>query len=126
MATRCTVSVLNSDNSVNTVYGHWDGYLSGVGQLLLRHYNNENKARELLSGGDFSSLGQTNEVTSFYSRDRGETGTEQTTHEILQSQSYKKKRQEYNYLYNRDHWEYSRYNEAEWYNLDEEFTSEEL
>jgi hypothetical protein len=57
MATRSTISVLNDDGSVKTVYCHWDGYLEGVGKTLLENYNTKEAADKLISGGAISSLG---------------------------------------------------------------------
>lgn len=40
------------------VYCHWDGYPGHVGAILVRHYEKLEKARELVSYGDMSSLGK--------------------------------------------------------------------
>jgi hypothetical protein len=73
-----------------SVYCHWDGYLSNNGRILLEHYDSA-KANHLVALGDISSLDRTVEIpegvehtfddpvkgiTSFYGRDRGETGCE--------------------------------------------------
>lgn len=66
-------------------YCHWDGYLEGVGYILAEHYSDRHKVAFLLSFGDISSLGREvgwehdfmdrdEGVTTFYGRDRGETG----------------------------------------------------
>ena len=57
MATRSTISILNADGSVQTVYCHWDGYLEGVGKVLLENYNTREAVEKLISGGAISSLG---------------------------------------------------------------------
>ena len=87
MSTRSLIGIAAPDGSVRAVYCHFDGYIEGVGATLLRHYNSEEKARELLDLGDLSSLGEriapapgedhsfdhpVDDVTVAYHRDRGE------------------------------------------------------
>ena len=95
MATRSAIGFLEYDGSVTAVYCHWDGYLEGVGQMLLKHYNDTYKLLDLLEHGDISSLrpeigekhpfsrfddGMDHDehealyghMTTFYGRDRGE------------------------------------------------------
>ena len=99
MATRSTIALEFADGTVEQVYCHWDGYLSNNGQILLKHYSDPFKLRELIDLGDISSLKPTvgtkhafsqfetkmssedydklyGEMTTFYARDRGESGTE--------------------------------------------------
>ena len=101
MATRSAIGVMHGDN-VKAVYCHWDGYLSHNGRILQDHYDST-KANFLVALGDISSLkseigekhpfshydveGMTQEqyyeqfgnMTTFYGRDRDETGTEYKT-----------------------------------------------
>ena len=58
MATRSTIGILNEDKTVTAIYCHFDGYLSGVGEILFNHYDNEERIRELLSLGSISILGK--------------------------------------------------------------------
>lgn len=89
MGTRSRVGVMHGDKC-KSIYIHWDGYLSGVGATLAKHYDSA-KANHLVALGDVSSLDQDVEipegkihsfqepldgVTIFYGRDRGETGCE--------------------------------------------------
>ena len=86
MATRSTIALEYADGTVDQVYCHWDGYLSNNGKILLQHYADPFKLQGLVSLGDISSLGQgigekhnfdeaaTYADTTFYGRDRGETG----------------------------------------------------
>ena len=99
MATRSTIALEFADGTVQQVYCHWDGYLSNNGQILLKHYSDPFKLRELIDLGDISSLKPTvgtkhafsklevpmdgeaydklyGDMTTFYGRDRGESGTE--------------------------------------------------
>jgi hypothetical protein len=98
MATRSTIALEFADGTVQQVYCHWDGYLDNNGQLLLKHYTDPFKVRDLIDLGDLSSLKpeigeahpfgyhgteisaedyekQFGEMCTFYGRDRGETGT---------------------------------------------------
>jgi len=99
MATRSTIALEFADGTVQQVYCHWDGYLAHNGQILLKHYSNPFILRDLIDLGDISSLGkivgtkhpfsphgsdesekvlyeaaQAAGATTFYGRDRGETG----------------------------------------------------
>ena len=102
MGTRSRIGVMHGDN-VKSVYCHWDGYLEHNGAILQEHYDST-KANQLVALGDLSSLrpeiGEkhafsqfelraeevagfkllTENMCTFYGRDRGETGTEWKTH----------------------------------------------
>jgi hypothetical protein len=82
-----------------SVYCHWDGYLEHNGRILQEYYNSS-KANHLVALGDLSSLrpeigeahafsyhdlpsdqieafkAATEDMCTFYGRDRGETGTD--------------------------------------------------
>ena len=91
MGTRSRIGVMHG-NKVKSIYCHWDGYLEGVGAILLKHYDSA-RANHLVALGDMSSLqaeigekhafskhdvpGIETRVhnenwTTFYGRDRGE------------------------------------------------------
>ena len=55
MATRARVGIQLSDQSILSVYHHWDGYPQWLGRILTTHYNSKDKASELIDGGDMSS-----------------------------------------------------------------------
>ena len=97
MGTRSTIALEFADGTVHQVYCHWDGYLAHNGQILLKHYSNPFILRDLIDLGDISSLKPTvgtkhafshfdtemdqkeysekyGNMTTFYGRDRGETG----------------------------------------------------
>jgi len=100
MGTRSTIALEFADGTVQQVYCHWDGYLDHNGRILQEHYSDPFKLRDLIDQGDLSSLrkdiGQkhafskfdldsmieqrlheeaTQDMCTFYARDRGETGT---------------------------------------------------
>jgi hypothetical protein len=98
MATRSTIALEFADGTVQQVYSHWDGYLEHNGRLLVKHYSNPFKLRDLIDLGDVSSLKEEigtqhafsqfdtemnadeydalyGNMTTFYGRDRGEENT---------------------------------------------------
>jgi hypothetical protein len=98
MGTRSTIALEFADGTVEQVYCHWDGYLDHNGAILKEHYSDPFKLRELIDLGDLSSLrpnigekhafsqfelraeevagykALTEDMCTFYGRDRGETG----------------------------------------------------
>ena len=89
MGTRSRIGVMHGD-VCKSIYCHWDGYLEHNGKILLEHYDSA-KANHLVALGDVSSLDKNieipegvehtfdnpaNDITTFYGRDRGETGCE--------------------------------------------------
>lgn len=85
MATRSTIALEFADGTVGQVYCHWDGYLEHNGRILVEHYMDPFKLRQLIDLGDLSSLhaniGEKHDFNdryedgcTFYGRDRGETG----------------------------------------------------
>ena len=60
MSTNSLVAYLREDGSVVSSYVHYDGYSTGVGEMLLENYNSEELARELATDlGYASSLRET-------------------------------------------------------------------
>ena len=55
MATRSRIGIQLKDNSVLSVYHHWDGYPEWLGRILTTHYNSREQAADLIDGGDMSS-----------------------------------------------------------------------
>jgi hypothetical protein len=55
MATRSRIGIMLPDESVLSVYHHWDGYPEWLGRILETHYNSKELASELIDGGDMSS-----------------------------------------------------------------------
>ena len=80
MATRSRIGIQLPDESVLSVYCHWDGYPEFNGVKLKEHFNSYDKASELIDGGDISALwtnaGWNNETLSevgpLYYSSRGE------------------------------------------------------
>jgi hypothetical protein len=57
MATRSTISIENLDGSINTIYCHYDGYISHNGVILQTKYNDRELVAKLIMGGAISTLG---------------------------------------------------------------------
>ena len=88
MATRAAIiiEVKGKNHSYEGVYLHFDGYPEGAGQMLVDHYNNDAKVKNLISHGGISSLGEmigekqdfssilssSTKQCKFYHRDRGD------------------------------------------------------
>ena len=122
MGTRSTIALEFADGSVEQVYCHWDGYLSNNGQILLKHYSNPFVLRDLIDLGDISSLKPTigtqhafshfelraeevagyklltENMTTFYGRDRGETGADKKTFVDFQDYLAHHQYEEYDYI----------------------------
>lgn len=114
MGTRSTITIKKEDNSFEQVYCHWDGYPSNNGFLLLVYYQDPAKIEKLISNGNMSSLreevdipnGKTHtydkplqNVTVFYTRDRGEEMENPLTFKTLKSFAKNGNFQEYDYVY---------------------------
>lgn len=56
MSTRSLIGRINPDNSVTTIYCHWDGYPKNQLSILVPCYSNEEKLNELMSLGSISYL----------------------------------------------------------------------
>lgn len=99
MSTRSYICIENEDKSITGIYCHSDGYLTYNGAMLLDHYSDREKVKELISLGDLSTLlpklhpdkdkphsfdydNRQDDVCVFYGRDRGENGVQATTVEL--------------------------------------------
>lgn len=119
MGTRSTISMVNHNGTVHSVYCNWDGYLSYNGAMLSQHYATRELASLLISHGAISSLrkeiGEHHNMrdrrlssdapaknwTKFYHRD----GIEELSIETYNSYAdflENCERQEYNYLFGLD------------------------
>lgn len=122
MGTRSTIALEFADGSVEQVYCHWDGYLAHNGQILQKHYINPFVLRDLIDLGDLSSLRPTigtkhafsqfelraeevagyklltENMCTFYGRDRGETGADKKTFVDFQDYLAHHQYEEYDYI----------------------------
>jgi len=123
MGTRSTIALEFADGTVEQVYCHWDGYLAHNGQILFQYYSNPFILRDLIDMGDISSLGKivgtkhpfsphgSNEsekvlyeaaqaagATTFYGRDRGETGVDSKKFKSYEDYLANHQYEEYEYI----------------------------
>ena len=81
MGTRSRIGIQLKNNSIVSVYCHWDGYPEFNGRILRDHYDTVEKVRDLIDGGNISALhtnaGWSNEtlpeVGPLYYTSRGES-----------------------------------------------------
>lgn len=131
MATRSTIAIEHANGVVEQIYCHSDGYLSYNGKILLNHYSDPDKVRELIDNGYLSSLGeeigvkhpfdnpgrygspewhdfrdQYGKMCKFYHRDRGEDNT---------TANYFANYDEYVSEHQREEFEYILRNDGVWY-----------
>jgi hypothetical protein len=57
MSTRSTIALEFADGTVQQIYCHFDGYLSGVGAELRSDYSDPFALRDLIDAGDTSTIG---------------------------------------------------------------------
>ena len=108
MATRSRIGLLIGDESVVSVYHHWDGYPQWLGVHLRQNYTTKEKISELLDGGDISCIdSDTNwnlekcEPYVQYYNDRGEN-TEPRLDQTVED--YLDNGEEYAYLFENNEW----------------------
>jgi hypothetical protein len=116
MGTRSNIAVLELDGTVEMIYVHWDGYIEHNGVMLHKHYNDEDKARELVSKGNISTLAERiapfsyeshswddpeQGVTVFYGRDRKDPEQEAVKYDTLDEAT--KDMEEFMYVFNVAH-----------------------
>lgn len=100
MSTRSTISKIEPDGSITTIYCHFDGYIEGVGTTLKVHYETPEKVNKLLELGALSVLGDTLKECVAYHRDRGE--------ELIRYHNYLISDipfEEYNYIFKDGRWQ---------------------
>jgi hypothetical protein len=126
MGTRSTIALEYADGTVEQVYCHWDGYLEHNGQILLKHYSNPFILRDLIDLGDVSSLKPTigtkhafshfelraeevaeykvltENMTTFYGRDRGEDGVSAKKFKDYEDYVANHQYEEYDYILRND------------------------
>lgn len=122
MATRSTIALEYADGTVEQVYCHWDGYLAHNGKILQEHYSNPFILRDLIDLGDISSLKPTvgtkhafsqfelraeevagfklltEDMCTFYGRDRGEDGVSAKKFNNFQDYKANHQYEEYEYI----------------------------
>ena len=110
MATRSRIGLLIGDESVVSVYHHWDGYPQWLGVFLQKHYTTKEQISELLDGGDISCIDSDTdwnrekvEPHVQYYNDRGEK-TEPRLDLSLEDYLEPKDGEEYAYIFSDNQW----------------------
>lgn len=105
MSTRSRIGIEEKDGSITSVYCHFDGYVDGVGLALIKNFDTEEKARELIDLGDLSTVGGNLESTIAYCRDRDEEYS-QSIHSSQDDYINPKRAEaiEYYYLFSNGEW----------------------
>ena len=108
MATRSRIGLLIGDESVVSVYHHYDGYPQWLGVHLRKNYTTKEKIEELLDGGDIScidsdtdwSLEKVENHVQYYN-DRGENTEPRLD---LTDQDFFDNNEEYAYIFDENGW----------------------
>ena len=109
MATRSRIGIQLADDSILSVYHHWDGYPEWLGVTLKAKFNTREKVAELIDGGDMSSCDsnddwdrkQLGDTRPLYYNERGEkTEPRLDTNEW----EYFNNNEEYAYIFENDSW----------------------
>jgi hypothetical protein len=124
MSTRSMILIEQENGEYLGIYCHSDGYLTHNGAMLIDHYNQREKVKELISHGDLSYLSERinpdssrehsfdrpqRGVCIYYGRDRGETSTDAINFKLedLSEDPWI----EYTYIFGKDNqWKYFEYN----------------
>ena len=102
MATRSTISVVQEDGSVKSVYCHWDGYpQGGVGGELKGYFYDYQAANKVISEGDLSSIN--GGIFTSYNSLKGEKVIIKEFKDF-DSYWYDFDRETYNYLFRNGQW----------------------
>lgn len=116
MSTRSAI-ITKTESGYSGIYCHYDGYETGVGATLLKHYRDPAKVASLIALGDISQLGARVEptgehsfakpeigVTVAYMRDRGEKDCEANTGATASEVSRKIENNGYVYVFEDGKW----------------------
>ena len=131
MATRGNIAIVNGDDTITSIYVHYDSYPQYVGKMLLNHYNNVGIINKLMELGDLSSLGEhlyaaghtwsapIEGVCVAYGRDRGEKGVESRVFKSIEQYNRNADNSgvNYQYLFEDGMWMYRKTHKGDWERL---------
>jgi len=114
MSTRSRIGILLPDDSILSVYHHFDGYPEWLGVTLKEHFNTYEKASELIDGGNMGCCYSENEYnaetgefetteprTTYYGGDDEAPILSKNFDEFVRIDCW----QEYSYIFVTDRWE---------------------
>ena len=108
-----SISIMNSDGSLDTIYNHWNGYPDGLGETLIDYYITENMVRELIALGNVSYVGRKlkpttsnpdSDVTLALGVTAWKPNKEAIHFDTFEDYCKSNMIQKYNYIYNHPHW----------------------
>lgn len=111
MATRARIGIQLKNDSILSIYSHWDGYPEWLGRILKTHYPTRQQVTELIDGGDVSSAwtncGWNNETLPesgpLYYSTRGEDSPPRLDNDLVEY-LLPDHGEEYHYLYRNGEW----------------------
>ena len=109
MATRSRIGIQLADESILSVYCHWDGYPEFNGVKLVEHFNSRDVVTELIDGGDISCLwtnaGWQNELlTTTGPLTYASRGEDCPPRHDVSAKTYLENGEEYAYLFVNEEW----------------------
>ena len=102
MSSTSRIGIELEDNTIESIYCHFNGYPNNVGKILNQYYQNRGKVKELMTLGNISSLGiwvrpLPNESHSFESPAKDTTvAYHRDRNELLSKPYYNKSIEEFN------------------------------
>ena len=112
MGTRSRIGIQLKDDSILSVYCHYDGYPSFNGKVLREFYDTKEKASQLINGGNISAL-HTNagwknetlpEVGPLYYTSRGESIEDNAPRLDKDMEEFFSMGEEYSYIFRNGQW----------------------
>ena len=112
MGTRSRIGIQLKDDSILSVYCHWDGYPSFNGKVLREFYDTKEKVNQLINGGNISAL-HTNagwqretlpEVGPLYYTSRGESIDDNAPRLDKDMEEFFTDNEEYSYIFRNGEW----------------------
>ena len=101
MSTRSSIWIKNQNN-FEGIYCHFDGNIvNGVGEMLYKHYNTEEKVKEMIAHGACSYLEEDIASSRFYHSWRGEDLSIYSVSDLVFAKDYF---EEFNYLFDKGEW----------------------
>lgn len=105
MGTTASISKLNDDGSVSSIFCNFDGYLSWTGETLKKYYKTPGYVDKLLSHGDIRCLDKSIQLTKEITECNNIKYDKRTTY-FVDWQDYENHgcREDYNYMYCDGEW----------------------
>ena len=112
MGTRSRIGIQLKDDSILSVYCHYDGYPSFNGKVLREFYDTKEKASQLINGGDMSctwtNVGWKNETLpqsgALHYTSRGESIEDNAPRLDKDMEEFFTDNEEYSYIFRNGNW----------------------